>query len=158
MSMKSVNEYCEILGIDSSATPEQLKRAYRNRVKEWHPDRYLHNPRLQRKAEEKLREINEAYDRLQSLLSNTTDRPFPSSAESRPRPGASRREANEARPKGSATATSASSMQPSSGSWKKHSLWLRRAILETARDPWIITFLILAFALAIFIDFFYGPN
>jgi hypothetical protein len=37
-------------------------------------------------------------------------------------------------------------------------LWLRRAILETARDPWIITFLILAFALAIFIDFFYGPN
>jgi hypothetical protein len=155
--MKSVHEYCEILGIDSSATPEQLKKAYRDLVKEWHPDRYLHNPRLQRKAEEKLREINEAYDRLQLLLANPKDRPFQSPFESAPHNTAGHREAQEARAKRSAAA-SASSMIARSGSWRKHRLWLWRVIREMAKDPWLITALILMFALALFFDFFYRPN
>jgi hypothetical protein len=148
--MKSVNEYCKILGIESSATPEQLKRAYRDLVKEWHPDRYLHNPRLRRKAEEKLREINEAYDRLQPLLANPKSRPFQSPVESEPHTTTNRPNTNEPRPKRSA-ATSASP-------WRKHCLWLWRVILQTARDPWLITALMLMFALAVFFDLFYRPN
>jgi curved DNA-binding protein CbpA len=155
--MKSVNEYCKILGIDSSATPQQLKQAYRDLVKEWHPDRYLHNPRLRRKAEEKLREINEAYDQLQSLLANSKNRSSQSPVESGPHSTTNRPNTNEPRPKRSA-ATSAASINPRSRSWRKHSLWLWRVILETARDPWLITALILMFALAVFFDLFYRPN
>jgi hypothetical protein len=155
--MKSINEYCEILRVNSSATPEELKKAYRELVKEWHPDRFLHNPRLRRKAEEKLREINEAYDRLQSLLANPKSRPSQSSKESRPQAAAARRKANNAPLKKSA-APSASSINPRSGTWRKHCLWLWRVILETAKDPWLITALILMFALAVFFDLFHRPN
>lgn len=45
---------------------EELKKAYRDLVKVWHPDRFGGNPGLQRKAQEKLKEINLAYERLQS--------------------------------------------------------------------------------------------
>ena len=48
------------------ASMEELKTAYRDLVKVWHPDRFAGNPRLQRKAQEKLKEINLAYERLQS--------------------------------------------------------------------------------------------
>jgi hypothetical protein len=42
----------------------ELKAAYRDLAKVWHPDRFLHDPRLQEKAQEKLKEINEAYELL----------------------------------------------------------------------------------------------
>ena len=35
-------------------------------AKVWHPDRFVHDPRLQEKAQEKLKEINEAYEQLSS--------------------------------------------------------------------------------------------
>jgi hypothetical protein len=41
-----------------------LKAAHRDLTKVWHPDRFLHDPRLQEKAQEKLKEINEAYEQL----------------------------------------------------------------------------------------------
>jgi curved DNA-binding protein CbpA len=36
----------------------------------WHPDRFVGNPRLQKKAEEKLKEINAAYEYIKSLSVN----------------------------------------------------------------------------------------
>jgi len=33
----------------------------------WHPDRFSSNPRLKQKAENKLKEINEAYEAMQSF-------------------------------------------------------------------------------------------
>jgi len=57
--------------VDANVTPEQLKQAYRDLVRIWHPDRFTHDPRLQRKAEAKLKEINEAYEQLQSILASS---------------------------------------------------------------------------------------
>lgn len=53
----------EVLGLKEGASVEEIKKAYRELVKKYHPDRYRDNP-LADLAEEKLREINEAYDIL----------------------------------------------------------------------------------------------
>ncbi|MGI6751027.1 MAG: J domain-containing protein [Anaerovoracaceae bacterium] len=53
----------ETLGIKEGASPDEIKKAYREQVKKYHPDRYQENP-LQDLAEEKLREINRAYEQL----------------------------------------------------------------------------------------------
>lgn len=53
-----------VLGVRPGASPADLKAAYRDLAKVWHPDRFLHDLRLQQKAQEKLKEINEAYDQL----------------------------------------------------------------------------------------------
>jgi len=53
----------EVLGLKPGATQEEIKTAYRELVKKYHPDRYHDNP-LNELAEEKIREINEAYETL----------------------------------------------------------------------------------------------
>jgi len=53
----------EVLGLKDGASIDEIKKAYRELVKKYHPDRYMDNP-LSDLAEEKLREINEAYDIL----------------------------------------------------------------------------------------------
>ena len=53
----------EVLGLKPGATEEEIKAAYRELVKKYHPDRYQDNP-LNDLAEEKMREINEAYETL----------------------------------------------------------------------------------------------
>ncbi len=57
----------KVLGIKEGASYDEIKRAYRELAKKYHPDRYTNNP-LADLAEEKMREINEAYD---SLMKNT---------------------------------------------------------------------------------------
>jgi molecular chaperone DnaJ len=59
---KMGNPY-EILGIKEGASEAEIKAAYKAMVKKYHPDRYQDNP-LSDLAEEKLREVNEAYDYL----------------------------------------------------------------------------------------------
>lgn len=56
----------ETLGVVEGASAQELKVAYRDLAKVWHPDRFAHDPRLQQKAQEKLKEINEAYEQLTS--------------------------------------------------------------------------------------------
>lgn len=53
----------EVLGINEGASEEEIKKAYRELVKKYHPDQYQDNP-LSALAEEKLREANEAYESL----------------------------------------------------------------------------------------------
>lgn len=53
----------EILGIKEGASEKEIKEAYREQVKKYHPDKHQDNP-LYELAEEKLREINEAYEYL----------------------------------------------------------------------------------------------
>lgn len=58
----------EVLGIREGASDEEIKAAYKELVKKYHPDRYQNNP-LADLAEEKLREVNEAYDYLMKTRS-----------------------------------------------------------------------------------------
>lgn len=53
----------KVLGIKEGASYDEIKRAYRELAKKYHPDKYANNP-LADLAEEKMREINEAYDAL----------------------------------------------------------------------------------------------
>lgn len=53
----------EVLGVRQGASEEEIKAAYKELVKKYHPDKYQNNP-LADLAEEKLQEVNEAYDML----------------------------------------------------------------------------------------------
>lgn len=57
-----MNPY-EVLGIKQTASEEEIKAAYRTMVKKYHPDKHQDNP-LSDLAEEKLMEVNEAYEML----------------------------------------------------------------------------------------------
>jgi DnaJ-like protein len=60
------NEALDLLSLRPGATPSEIKQAYRDLVKVWHPDRFGADTQLRRKAEDKLKEMNEAYRVLQS--------------------------------------------------------------------------------------------
>ena len=49
----------KVLGVSPTATDEQVKSAYRELAKKYHPDNYVNNP-LSDLAEEKMQEINQA--------------------------------------------------------------------------------------------------
>jgi hypothetical protein len=55
-----------ILGLKPGASPADARSAYKSLVKIWHPDRFPENSREQRQAEEKLKAINTAYQRIRA--------------------------------------------------------------------------------------------
>jgi len=56
----AAKDYYRLLGVEREASAEEIKRAYRKRVMEYHPDRNQDKPHY----EEILKEINEAYQVL----------------------------------------------------------------------------------------------
>ena len=54
-----------MLGLPQGASPAEIKAAWRDLAKVWHPDRFQHDERLQGKAGENLKRINEAYESLE---------------------------------------------------------------------------------------------
>lgn len=52
-----------VLGVSQSASDDEVKKAYRDLARKYHPDNYQNNP-LADLAEEKMKEINEAYDAI----------------------------------------------------------------------------------------------
>ncbi len=69
--MAEKRDYYEVLGVGRNATDDELKKAYRKLAIKYHPDKMVGKPEAERKeAEEKFKEIAEAYD----VLSNAEKR------------------------------------------------------------------------------------
>lgn len=56
----------EVLELREGASQDDIKAAYKRLVKKYHPDQYANNP-LSDLAQEKLKEINQAYDKLRGV-------------------------------------------------------------------------------------------
>lgn len=59
--MANKRDYYEVLGVDKNVSEEDLKKAYRKLAKKYHPDA---NPDNKKEAEEKFKEVSEAYETL----------------------------------------------------------------------------------------------
>ena len=69
-----MNDPYKVLGVPRDATDEEIKKAYRELARKYHPDNYVNNP-LSDLVEEKMKEINEAYDTIQKERAARTTRP-----------------------------------------------------------------------------------
>lgn len=58
-----MNDPYSILGVSQTASDSEIKKAYKELVRKYHPDNYNNNP-LADLAQEKMKEINEAYDTI----------------------------------------------------------------------------------------------
>jgi GUN4-like/DnaJ domain len=56
----------QVLEIEVGASQDDIKQAYKELAMVWHPDRFSDNLKLQKRAEEKLKRINAAYEFLKS--------------------------------------------------------------------------------------------
>src|SRR4051794_35062634 len=65
----------QTLGLTPYATTDEIEDTYRTLVKVWHPDRFTHDPKLGKDAEEKLKEINGAHDFLLAHPKQAPPRP-----------------------------------------------------------------------------------
>ncbi|MFY9382301.1 MAG: DnaJ domain-containing protein, partial [Eubacteriales bacterium] len=59
-----MNDPYKVLGVRRDATDEEIKKAYYELARKYHPDNYTNNP-LTDLVEEKMKEINEAYEQIQ---------------------------------------------------------------------------------------------
>ena len=65
MFVQEVDSAYKILGIDPNATDEDVKKAYREMAKKYHPDKVAYlGEDVRKSAEQKLQEVNEAYEKI----------------------------------------------------------------------------------------------
>jgi len=140
--MDDILKCYQIIGVQSGTSPKALKKAYRDLVKRWHPDRFPDDSNARKEAEEKLKAINLAFERIQdhretlialaARKSAAADRaPGPRAASTPPRPPPRPRPQAEPKPPPASTnkpprtqAASSPSAKPKSASRKdSHANW-----------------------------------
>lgn len=78
------DEALRILGLDESATADDIKAAYKESAQILHPDRFAQNKKLQARATEQFKTLQEAYDVLMDPTKQTRSRPKQHPEASRP--------------------------------------------------------------------------
>ena len=65
MFVQEVDSAYKILGVDSNATDDEVKKAYREMAKKYHPDKVAYlGEDVRKSAEQKLQEVNDAYEKI----------------------------------------------------------------------------------------------
>jgi hypothetical protein len=92
-----VQDALKTLGLHATAGPDEIRQAYRDLVKVWHPDRFGSDARLRAKAEEHLKAINSAFHALESsgFRIEIPDERMPSAATWQPKASPSPRASRE---------------------------------------------------------------
>ncbi len=75
--MKKIIDYRKLLGVEESASLQDLKKVYRNFMKDWHPDKFNGNELALKEAEEKSKNFIEAYHFLVSIAEETRIQSLP---------------------------------------------------------------------------------
>lgn len=63
-----VERACRLLGVNSSASKEEVKKAYKEKLQYYHPDKHAGNPILEKIAGDKTRQVVEAYELISKYL------------------------------------------------------------------------------------------
>jgi len=71
--MKRINEYKKLFSVKEGADLKQLKKNYRNLVKEWHPDKFQDGDDKAMEAEDMSRQIIDGYHFLVSMAPETIE-------------------------------------------------------------------------------------
>lgn len=69
--MKRINEYKKLFGVEKEIELKDLKKSYRNLVKEWHPDKFQDSDKAKEEVEIKSRKIIDGYHFLVSIAPET---------------------------------------------------------------------------------------
>ncbi|RAR71574.1 KTSC domain-containing protein [Flavobacterium aciduliphilum] len=75
--MKRVVEYRKLLNVDKNVTLKELKTIYRNTMKDNHPDKFIDDEVSKQAAEERSKEIINAYHFLVSIAQKTVEKNLP---------------------------------------------------------------------------------
>ncbi len=75
--MKRIHEYKKLFGVEKEIELQPLKKAYRNLVKEWHPDKFQAGDERQEEAEIQSRRIIDGYHFLVSMAPETKEKNLP---------------------------------------------------------------------------------
>lgn len=122
-----------VLDLGSDASEASIRTAYRLLIKVWHPDRFQNDAKLKQAAEEKLKEINSAYEFLLSAAGKR-------SPGQRPRPAETHAASTPPAPRTARASTVASgSPSPRLGPamWLAGKVVLAAIVLLLARYTWI---------------------
>ena len=71
--MKRIAQYKKLFAVEGELELRQLKKTYRNLVKEWHPDKFLEGDAKKEEAEEMSRKIIDGYHFLVSIAPETKE-------------------------------------------------------------------------------------